>query len=110
MSVEVSKRGGTHVVVLSGEVDLQTSPEVRTAILEALGKGAPVVVDMSGIAYIDSSGVASLVEGYQVARKQGLAFILAGVSPAAMRVLHLARLDKVFAFQPDVDTALQAGA
>lgn len=107
MTVEVNERDGTHVIVLTGEVDLQTSPEVRAAILESLGQEAPVVVDMGGIAYIDSSGVASLVEGYQIARKKGLAFSLAAVSPAAMRVLQLARLDKVFAFHPDVESALK---
>lgn len=108
MTVVVEERSGVHVVVLSGEVDLQTSPKVRAAVLDSLGKGVPVVVDMGGITYIDSSGVASLVEGFQVARKQSLAFSLAAVSPAAMRVLQLARLDKVFAFHPDIDSALAA--
>ncbi|MGC2856789.1 STAS domain-containing protein [Novispirillum sp. DQ9] len=109
MTVEVSTRDGAQVVTLSGEIDLQTSPQVRDAVLGSLRQGGPVVVDMGGIAYIDSSGVASLVEGFQVARRQGVAFVLAAVSPAAMRVLQLARLDKVFAFQPDVDSALRDG-
>ncbi|KJS34253.1 MAG: anti-anti-sigma factor [Rhodospirillaceae bacterium BRH_c57] len=109
MSVSVSNRGGAHIVTLAGEIDLQTSPQVRDAVLDSLRQGGAVVIDMGGISYIDSSGVASLVEGFQVARRQGVAFILAAVSPAAMRVLQLARLDKVFAFQPDVDTALAEG-
>ncbi|MFA7430768.1 MAG: STAS domain-containing protein [Rhodospirillaceae bacterium] len=106
MTVSISDRGGARVVTLSGEIDLQTSPQVREAVLDSLRQGGAVVVDMGGIVYIDSSGVASLVEGFQVARRQGAAFILAAVSPAAMRVLQLARLDKVFTFQPDVETAL----
>ena len=55
-----------------------------------------MLVDLSQVEYIDSSGVASLVEGYQTAKKQSLKFGLVGVSDAAMSVLKLARLDKVF--------------
>lgn len=109
MTVEVKDVDGTHVIALRGEIDLQTSPQVRAAILESLGRGVPVVVDMSDTAYIDSSGVASLVEGYQSARGKGLAFALAAVSEAPMRVLKLARLDKIFVIYPDVDSALRAG-
>jgi len=53
-------------------------------------------VDLSAVEYIDSSGIASLVEGYQVAKGLGLDFSLVGVSDSAMSVLRLARLDQVF--------------
>lgn len=108
MTVSVSERGKTQVVALSGEIDLQNSGEVRDAVLRCLGQQRPVVVDMGGITYIDSSGVASLVEGFQVARSKGMAFILASVSPAAMRVLRLARLDRVFVIAADLDAAVES--
>lgn len=107
MTVSVSERGNLLVVVLSGEIDLQNSGEVREAVLDCLHQQRPVVVDMGGIAYIDSSGVASLVEGFQVARTKGTAFMLASVSPAAMRVLRLARLDRVFVIVADLDAAVE---
>ena len=110
MTVTLSERQGVQVVTLSGEIDLQTSGEVRDAVLRCLGQQGPVVVDMAGIAYIDSSGVASLVEGFQVARQQGTPFVLASVSPAAMRVLRLARLDSIFTIAADVDTAVSQEA
>lgn len=106
MTVSVSERGNMLVVVLAGEIDLQNSGEVREAVLRCLSRERPVVVDMGGITYIDSSGVASLVEGFQVARTKGMAFILASVSPAAMRVLRLARLDRVFVIAADLDAAM----
>ncbi|MCG8512361.1 MAG: STAS domain-containing protein, partial [Rhodospirillales bacterium] len=56
--------------------------------------------------YIDSSGVASLVESLQAARKAGLDFGLVSVSDAALRVLQLARLDKVFRIHATIDDAL----
>jgi anti-sigma B factor antagonist len=96
MQVEVRKEGGLAVVALSGEVDLSTSPRARQAILDCLTAKKSVAVEMTGVTYIDSSGVASLVEGYQTAKSQGLRFCLVGVSEAARSVLELARLDKVF--------------
>ena len=96
MAYEIVKEQGFSIVRLTGEVDLHCSPEARSAILGCLQAGADTLVDLSAVEYIDSSGVASLVEGFQLARSQGLWFGLLGVSDAAMRVLQLARLDKVF--------------
>ena len=96
MQCEIKEEAGYSVILLSGEIDLSTSPQARKAILERLGAGQAVCVDMSGVSYIDSSGVASLVEGYQTARTRKLGFCLVGVSEAAMSVLELARLDKIF--------------
>jgi anti-sigma B factor antagonist len=59
-------------------------------------RGRKVLVDLSGVSYIDSSGVASLVEAFQRAKKSGVEFALVAVNAPALRVLELARLDKVF--------------
>ena len=58
------------------------------------------------MSYIDSSGVASLVEAFQVAKKQGKGFALVSVNAAALRVLQLARLDKVFTIHETLADAL----
>ena len=84
------------VVRLSGEVDLHSSPQAREAILDCLKLKMSLLVELSAVSYMDSSGVASLVEGYQTAKKQGLEFGLVAVARPAMNVLKLARLDKVF--------------
>ena len=96
MSYKVSTDGGYAIVHLTGDIDLSCSPEARKLILECLAAGKNTLVDLSGVTYIDSSGIASLVEGYQTARKLGVEFGLVAVAPAAMNVLKLARLDKVF--------------
>lgn len=83
-------------MVLSGEIDLAVSPKVRDALLACLGNGVDVEVDLAGVRYIDSSGVAMLVEGLQLARQQGIGFSLSGVGGSVMKVLKLARLDEVF--------------
>ena len=51
---------------------------------------------LSQVGYIDSSGIAALVEGFQNARGRGQPFELAAVSPSVLAVLKLARLDRVF--------------
>jgi anti-sigma B factor antagonist len=92
----VSETVGDYVVVrLRGEVDLSWSQQVRKAILAALGATGKVGVEMSEVSYIDSSGIAALVEGLQNARSKGQQFGLVGVSKAVMAVLQLARLDRV---------------
>jgi anti-sigma B factor antagonist len=108
MGIEISNQGGTAVVALTGDVDLQSSPAVRQKLLECLDKNTRLVVDLGAVSYIDSSGVASLVEAFQVSRKKKAYFALASVSTAAMRVLSLARLDKIFTIHPDVNAAVAA--
>lgn len=100
-------QGPYRVIALSGEVDMYDSPNARKQILKALKDRNHVLVDLSEVEYIDSSGIASLVEGYQLARKQSLQFGLVGVSEAALRVLQLARLDQVFPIHASVDERLQ---
>ena len=84
------------LVHLTGSVDMSCSPQARKAILDGLQKYGNLVVDLSGVEYVDSSGVAVLIEGFQVAQKQGRRFSLVGVSEGAMNVLRLARLEQVF--------------
>ena len=108
MSYEVREVDGAAIVALTGDVDLQTSPVVRQKLLESLERHTRIVVDLSAVNYIDSSGVASLVEAFQVSRKKGASFALASVSSSAMRVLSLARLDRVFTIHLSVDAALAA--
>lgn len=106
MKHEINEQDGVTIVALEGDVDLESSPEARKAILGCVDKKKPVLVDLSGVGYIDSSGVASLVESFQTARKGGLNFGLVSVSEGALRVLQLARLDKVFAIYGTLDEGL----
>lgn len=109
MECSVKKEGPFSVVELQGEVDLHYSPQVRKEILHQLKQGSNVLIDLSGVTYIDSSAVASLVEGFQIAKSSKLEFGLVGVSDAAMQVLHLARLDQVFPIYDSISDCLAAG-
>ncbi|HXT76661.1 MAG TPA: STAS domain-containing protein [Candidatus Eisenbacteria bacterium] len=91
-----------------GDIDLANSPEVRKALLKELKEARVprVVMNMSKVRYIDSSGVASLVEGLKASRDVGSRFILFGLSPSAREVLQLSRLLKIFEVYDDEAQAL----
>jgi anti-sigma B factor antagonist len=93
-------------MALSGEIDLQHSPDVRRKLMELMFERRDVLVDLAQVSYIDSSGVASLVEAYQMARRNATRFVLVAVSQPVMRVLQLARLDKVFTLADSAEAAL----
>ena len=109
MAFPVEEKQGFSIVVLNGEVDLSKSPDARKVILNCLKKKKNVMVDLSAVEYIDSSGVASLVEGFQFARSNDLDFGLLGVSEAAMNVLRLARLDQVFHIYDSLEERISRG-
>jgi len=105
----VSETLGDFVLVrLKGEVDLSWSQQVRKQILDALGVSSSVGVELSQVSYIDSSGIAALVEGFQNARSKGSKFGLVAASSPVMSVLQLARLDKVFPLFASIEAARAA--
>jgi len=110
MHIATRQQGTSTVVDGQGDIDLYNSPEVRKIILEELKekKVARLIVNLSGVRYIDSSGVASLVEGLKVSRTMSSRFMLYGLSPAAREVLELSRLIRVFEVFATEQEALQA--
>lgn len=96
MTHTVTTRGKLQILALSGEIDMQSSPAVRQLILDLVKTKVPVVIDLSAVRYMDSSGVATLVEGLQNSKKLGQSFVLAAPSGSVLGVIRLARLDKVF--------------
>lgn len=89
-------RGKFAVIFVEGEVDLSWSQQLRKAVLDALASNAEVAVNLAAVDYIDSSGIAALVEGFQHARGNKKIFGLLQISKPVMSVLKLARLDRVF--------------
>ena len=85
---------------------MQVVAEGTSAVLAAFSGTDAVGVELSAVGYIDSSGVAALVEGLQHARAHGRRFALVAPSDAVRAVLELARLDRVFAIVADTDALL----
>jgi len=93
---------------VSGDIDFANSREVRQSVLHEIQESrvARVVVNLSRVNYIDSSGVASLVESLKASRDLGSRFILFGLSTSAREVLQLSRLIKVFEIYDNEEQAL----
>ena len=83
---------------ISGDIDLATSPELRKPLLRELRelRTPRVVLNLKAVRYIDSSGVASLVEGLKAARDVGARFILFGLNTTVREVLQLSKLVRIF--------------
>jgi anti-sigma B factor antagonist len=98
-----------NVLPLEGEIDLHVSPRVATALGAMIEKKPTrLVVDLSAVTYIDSSGLAALIEGMQNVEAYGGKFILVGIQDNVKPIFEIARLDRVFIIFPDVDAALAA--
>ena len=108
MQYETRVQGTYAIIRLSGDVDLESSPKVRDLLLDSLEECAGVFVEMPDISYIDSSGVASLIEALQRSRKLHKAFGLVETSHAVNRVFELARLDKVFPIFTTLELAISS--
>lgn len=107
METSSREQGDYSVVTVTGEVDLYTSPKMREAILGGISRRRPhVVVDLSGVSYMDSSGIATLVEALQATRKRDGRLVIAGLSDRVREVFELARLQSVFELAPSVEAAL----
>jgi anti-sigma B factor antagonist len=108
MKHEVIRKPGVSIVILKGDVDLESSPTAREVLLKSVDGADRVLVDLSSVTYIDSSGVASLVEALHAAKRNGGRLALVAASDPTRRVLELARLDKVFTIYASVEEGIQA--
>jgi anti-sigma B factor antagonist len=97
------------IVTLEGEIDLHESPNVRDQLRPLIEKKSPrVYVDMTEVVYIDSSGLAVLIDAMQRIANYGGKFGLIAIRPAVRTVLEIARLDQVFRVYPDRTSAVSA--
>jgi anti-sigma B factor antagonist len=99
MPLQIDKENSSdrYVVIVRGEVDLYSSPELREVLTGGLPKEVgSVCVELSGVPYMDSSGVATLVEGLRAAKAASLSFVIIAPSAQVKKILELSRLDSVF--------------
>ncbi|MBX3178933.1 MAG: STAS domain-containing protein [Candidatus Hydrogenedentes bacterium] len=96
LELNQTEQDGNCIVAAKGEIDLYSSPQLREAILKACkAKTRKVGIDLRDVGYMDSSGVATLVEGLQAAGGAD-SFALVAPSQPVLKVLQLSRLDSVF--------------
>ena len=97
MNVTREDHGKAAVFAVEGQVDMHTSPDLRQHLRKALeGRSTAVVVDLSHVAFIDSSGLATLIEALQGVGKYGGSLKLVGLSPAVKNLFRLSNLTSIF--------------
>jgi anti-sigma B factor antagonist len=99
---------GTTIVDVVGQIDLDNSPALRKTLLESLRGTDRVAVNLMAVKYIDSSGIASLLEVLKEARRSKKRFVLFGLTGAVRQVLQLTRLTGIFEIRENEEQALAA--
>jgi anti-sigma B factor antagonist len=108
--VGIDRRDGSVVVSLAGELDLYNAPVLRTALLaECAAAPERLVVDLSGVEFIDSTALGVLIEARRRLGRND-AFVLAGPGMETRRALRISGLDKHFGVHDTVDDALGDGS
>jgi anti-sigma B factor antagonist len=107
VSVELStrERDGQVVVVLRGELDVSDAAKVAASLAVVAAGGRNVIVDLEGLEFIDSSGLAALVRGREHARRGACDLLLAAPQQQVLRMLAITRLIDVFAVHACVEEA-----
>ncbi len=110
IKISIRQEGSTTVLDLTGDITLFNSPEIRKALITELKEKrvSYLLVNMLAVPYIDSSGVASLVEGLKISRDLNSRFALYGLSKSARTVLELTHLLRVFEVHQTEQEALEA--
>jgi anti-sigma B factor antagonist len=108
MKAETRQQSGITIVDVSGDIDMGTSPGLRKMLLESLETTSRLVVNLREVRYIDSSGIASLVEVLMKARRSQKQLVLFGLNKAVQEVLQLTRLTTIFEIRKTEEEALQA--
>src|SRR6266487_3738273 len=104
-----SSRQRSNGLPLKGEIALHVSPSVAASLNDMIGKTPKrLVVYLSKVTYIDSAGLAALIEGMQKVEGYGGKFLLAGLQETVRSIFEISRLDQVFHIFPDADAALRS--
>jgi anti-sigma B factor antagonist len=109
MNISIREYDAARVVDLSGEVDLGTSPDLRRTLFELLGKTSRLALNLKALRYIDSSGIATLIEVFKDAQRLQKEFVLFGLSPAVEHVFRLTHVNRIFRIVDTEEQAVAAG-
>jgi anti-sigma B factor antagonist len=97
---------GFAVILAAGEIDLHTAPAFRDEMLTAITRDSPrLIVDLSEVTFLDSSGLAALVSALRRARDEGGWVRLVGPTSGPRKVLRIVQLDRVFPIHDTLDDA-----
>jgi anti-sigma B factor antagonist len=102
LEVKTTEKDNVTFVTIGGEIDLYSSPQVRTVLMKHAQLQKPlIIIHLADVTYIDSSGVATFIETLQKVNQYGGRIALIGMVDDVREVFSLTRLDKVFEIHDD---------
>lgn len=109
MEISEKTEKGVLVLAVKGEIDLHVSPSLRTVLKSKVQAKTPsLLLNLGEVSYIDSSGLATLIEYYQGARTFQGKFGLCSLNLSVRSSIELVRLTEVFSIFPNESEALKA--
>ena len=82
-------------LIIAGDIDLEVTPDIKTQLAGQLDGARGLTINAANVSYLDSSGVSILIIAMQSCKQMGIPLSIAKISEEAVRVLQLAKLDKI---------------
>jgi anti-sigma B factor antagonist len=109
LGIDVQRVSGHPVLAVTGEIDIYTAPLFKQAVVNLVSEGAnDVVIDLSGVTFMDSSGFGTLLGATRRLRPLGGGLHLAGANSTIQRMLRLTRLDTIMQLYDSPDDAVKS--
>ncbi len=109
MNIEISEYKQKKIIALSGDVDMYSSPDLREKLMDLVKKKTPALfIDFKKVSYIDSSGIATFVEGLKGMKSYGGRLLFFDVPPRIMEIFNFSKLDKVFEIYGSIEDAFKS--
>ena len=107
LQIDIEKIGTTTIVIPLGDIDLSKSSELRSSIRTTLDETpTKIILDLTHVSYMDSSGIATMIEGLQLSKQSEIEFILCSLCEGVQSIIELARLDTIFVIEETREDAL----
>lgn len=107
MNIDIRQYNGQTVISPSGDIDMYSSPALRKEIMRRINTKVPALyIDFGAVSYIDSSGIATFVEGLKTMKSYGGRLKLVGIPEPIMEVFRFSKLDTIFEIYGEIDDAI----
>jgi anti-sigma B factor antagonist len=106
--MDIKSKGSYLIVSLNGDFDIENSQALKTEVRKKISSENPnVVIDLSSVSYVDSSGLGTLIAIQKDARFNGGSLSIVGASEQIKRVMKMTNLDKLFDFYSSLDEVVK---
>jgi anti-sigma B factor antagonist len=107
MTIDVAERSGSHIVTVTGEIDISTAPELRRRLAALVDAGAEwVVIDLDAVDFLDSTALSILIGAQRRLERERCHLGLVATRPPVLRVLEVTGLSRYFTVHDSLDAAL----